>query len=84
MPGETIEIKDNKIYINDKILVDNYGFGLTFNIDKVTLKSDEYYVLGDNRQISMDSRMYGPIHENEIKGTTNFIIYPFKTFGKVK
>lgn len=84
LPGETIEIKDNKIYINDKVLKDDFGFGVTFNIDKTTLKEDEYYVLGDNRQISMDSRVFGPIHKNEIKGTTNFIIYPFKTFGKVK
>lgn len=84
LPGETVEIRDNAIYINDKKIEDKYGYGVTYNIDKVTLGSDEYFVLGDNRKISLDSRVFGTIHENDIKGTTDFIIYPFKSFGKVK
>jgi len=84
LPGETVEIKDNEIYINDKKLEDKYGYGVTYNIDKVTLKEDEYFILGDNRKISLDSRVFGTIYKNEIKGTTNFIMFPFKSFGKVK
>ncbi len=83
MPGETVEIKNNEIYINDKVLKDKYGYGLTYDIDKVTLDDDEYFILGDNRKISLDSRVFGTIKKDEIKGTTNFIIYPFKSFGKV-
>lgn len=84
MPGETVEIRDNDIYINDKKIDDKYGFGVTYNIDKVELQEDEYFILGDNRKISLDSRVFGKIYKNEIKGTTNFVIYPFKSFGKVK
>ena len=84
LPGESVEIKDNEIYINDKKLEDKYGYGITYNIDKVTLKKDEYFILGDNRKISLDSRVFGTIHKDEIKGTTDFIMYPFKSFGKVK
>ncbi len=84
LPGETVEIRDNEIYINDKKIKDKYGYGDTYNIDKVTLKKDEYFILGDNRIISLDSRVFGTIHKNEIKGTTNFVMYPFKSFGKVK
>lgn len=84
LPGETVEIKDNDIYINDKKIEDKYGYGETYNIDKVTLKKDEYFILGDNRIISLDSRVFGTINKKEIKGTTNFIMYPFKSFGKVK
>lgn len=84
MPEESVEIKDNKIYVNDKILEESFGVGVTYNIDKVTLKDDEYFVLGDNRIISMDSRVFGTINKEEIKGTTNFVLYPFKKFGKVK
>lgn len=84
LPGETIEIQDNKIYINDEELEDNYGDGITYNIDKVTLEEDEYFVLGDNRTVSLDSRVFGKINKSEIKGTTNFIVYPFKSFGKVE
>jgi len=84
LPGESIEIKDSKIYINDEEIEDKYGAGNTYSIDKITLKDDEYYVLGDNRIISMDSRVFGPIKKDDIKGTTNFIMYPFKSIGKVE
>lgn len=84
LPGESIEIMNGDIYINDKKIEDKYGYGITYDIDKVTLKKDEYFILGDNRKISLDSRVFGTINKNEIKGTTNFIMYPFKSFGKVK
>lgn len=84
LPGETVEIMDNQVYINDKKIDDKYGYGVTYNIDKITLKDDEYFILGDNRAISLDSRVFGTIHKSEIKGTTNFIMYPFKSFGKVE
>ncbi len=84
LPRETVEIKDNKVYINDKEFEDSFGYGITYNIDKVTLGDDEYFVLGDNRIVSLDSRVFGKIKKKDIKGTTNFIIYPFKKIGKVK
>ena len=84
LPGETVEIKLGAIYINDKELKDSFGYGVTYDIDKVTLGQDEYFILGDNRAISLDSRVFGTIKRKEIKGTTNFIMYPFKKFGKVK
>lgn len=84
LPGESIEIMNGDIYINDKKIEDKYGYGDTYDIDKITLKKDEYFILGDNRKISLDSRVFGTINKNEIKGTTNFIMYPFKSFGKVK
>lgn len=83
LPGETVEIKDSHIYINDELLEDTYGYGVTYNIDKVILEEDEYFILGDNRQVSLDSRVFGKIKRKEIKGTTNFVLFPFKSFGKV-
>lgn len=84
LPGETIEIKNNQIYVNDKLQEDEFGNGVTYNIDKMVLGEDEYFVLGDNRQISLDSRFFGPFKRSSIKGVANFVIYPFKSFGKVK
>ena len=84
LPGEKLEIKNNKVYINDELLDDPYGYGVTYNIDAITLGDDEYFVLGDNRIISLDSRSFGTIHRNEIMGTTNFIMYPFGKIGKVE
>ena len=84
LPGETIEIKDNKIYINGEILDDDFGYGITYNIDAITLGNDEYFLLGDNRIISLDSRSFGPISKKEILGTTDFVMFPFSKIGKVK
>ncbi len=84
LPGETVEIRDNKIYVNDELLEDSYGYGTTYNIDPVTLSEDEYFVLGDNRIISLDSRVFGKVNRTEIKGTTNIIMFPFSKIGKVE
>ena len=84
LPGETIQCKDNKIYINSRKIEEDYGMGTTSDIERVTLKDDEYFVLGDNRENSMDSRYYGPINIKNIKGKTSFIIFPFSRFGNVE
>lgn len=84
LPNETIEIRDSIIYINDEKIEDTYALGETTNVDKITLGSDEYFILGDNRIVSLDSRIFGKIKRKDIKGTTNFIMYPFNRIGKVK
>lgn len=74
LPGETIEYVDSILYVNgDKVeetFLDNgTKTELTYNRDfKVTLNDDEYFVLGDNRGNSTDSRYFGPIKKNQIKG----------------
>lgn len=84
LPGEKISIENNSIYINDKKIEDIYAYGDTSNYESITLGSDEYFILGDNRVVSLDSRTIGPVKEKQIKGTTNFILYPFNRFGKVE
>lgn len=83
LPGETIEIKNGKIYINDKEINDNYGYGETSDYKKITLKDDEYFILGDNRLISKDSRYFGPIKEKEIIGKAIFRLWPITKFGTI-
>ena len=83
-PGESIECIDGKILVNNKVIADKYGNGTTKNFAKVTLKDDEYFVLGDNREISLDSSTFGPIKKKDILGTTSFVVYPFTRFGNIK
>lgn len=83
MPGDTVAIKDGEIYINDEKIDDEYAYGMTTDYDRITLKSDEYFILGDNRLISKDSRYFGPIKEKEIKGKVIFRIFPFNKFGRI-
>jgi len=84
LPGETIEVRDGKIYINDKKISDKYGSGVTKDFGKTKIPKNEYFVMGDNREISLDSRVFGTFNKKEIKGTTRFILFPFKSFGFVK
>ena len=58
MPNEKVEYKDQKLYINGQEVEDNYGNGKTEDFS-VTLGENEYYCLGDNRENSADSRVYG-------------------------
>lgn len=90
LPGETVEIKDGIIYINGNKLNENYGLEnmdeLNNTYDAVTIGEDEYYVLGDNRNHSTDSRSkdVGLVKKSQIIGKASYRIYPFDTFGKLK
>lgn len=83
LPGETISCEDGKIYINGSLIEDEYGYRETSDFGPVTLGENEYFLLGDNREISLDSRAFGKVTRDEIEGTTNFILLPFKKFGNV-
>lgn len=84
LPGETIRYKNNKLYINDEIVDDIFAYGNTGNFREITLGEDEYFLMGDNREISLDSRTLGVIKKQEIEGTAGIVLYPFNKFGAVK
>lgn len=69
MPGETIDIKGANVYINGEILDEPYAYYSEAGNDVVkrTLGEDEYFVMGDNRIVSLDSRHIGPIPKDAIK-----------------
>lgn len=87
LPGETVQVSDGKIYIDGEVLNESYGrevmqsAGLAAN--PVTLGEDEYFVLGDNRNDSMDSRdpNVGLIHRKEIIGRAWVRIWPLSEIG---
>lgn len=83
LPGEEVEYKDNKLYINGKLVKDKYGNGDT-NDFKVVVPKDSYFVLGDNREDSLDSRYYGAFNKKKVLGKTKFTIFPFNRFGNKK
>lgn len=84
LPGEKIKCIDGTIYINDKQYADEHAYGITSDFDEITLASDEYFVLGDNRLVSEDSRFFGAVKEKYIEGQTSIIIFSFSKIGKVK
>ena len=70
IPGDTIEIKNNVIFLNGNILDEPYikEDMITGDIASYTLKENEYFLCGDNRNNSTDSRVLGPIHNDDIIG----------------
>jgi len=93
LPGETVQIdKDGVIYINGEVLEENYGkevieadkIGVA--AEKIVLDEDEYFVLGDNRNNSSDSRVpeVGNIKRQDIIGRAWVRIWPLRKFGVLK
>ena len=87
LPGDHIEIKNERVYVNGDPIKENYLDAGTVTDSASGLFTDivvpdgYVYVLGDNRTDSVDSRILGTIHKNEILGHATFIIYPFNRFG---
>ncbi len=89
LPNETIEIKDNKVYANGKLLDSSFTSSISedFDISEVGFEKvpgDSYFVLGDNREISLDSRVLGPIKKEKILGKASIRIWPINKIGSVK
>lgn len=88
LPGETVEFQEGKVYIyNDEyengVPVDESYLPvgiLTQGEKSIVLSLDEYYVLGDNRSSSLDSRRFGPVHQRNVIGKVWFRGWPFSRF----
>ena len=78
LPCETVELKERKLYINGEELVETYITRVDErNFGPYQVGEDEYFVLGDNRPISKDSRMVGCISRDDLYGLVMFVAYPF-------
>lgn len=90
LPGETVQIIDGYVYINGELLDEHYGNEVMNNAgiasDPIVLGEDEYFVLGDNRNNSEDSRYaaVGNIKRSDIDGRAWVRIWPFDSFGILK
>lgn len=80
LPGELLEVSGGKVLINGNAIEEKYlREGTYTDIDmKLTVPDDCVFVMGDNREISEDSRIIGPIPLKNLKGHAIFRIYPFE------
>ncbi|OGC46455.1 signal peptidase I [candidate division WS6 bacterium RIFOXYC1_FULL_33_10] len=93
IPGDKVMIKDGKIYINDELLDEsNYladtvisnGGSYIHEGQTITVNEEQYFVCGDNRTNSSDSREFGPVDESKIKGKAWIVFFPFNEFRLVQ
>jgi signal peptidase I len=96
LPGDTIVMKNDKLYINGVLYKESYlsknrkaaakmGSKLTGDFGPITVPKDKLFVMGDNRLYSMDSRNgLGLIPKDEVVGQSEFVFYPFADFREVK
>lgn len=90
LPGETVQIKDGMIYINGTVYLEKTDYPAINNpglaADEIKLGTTEYFVLGDNRNNSEDSRFadVGLVDANYIEGRVWLRFMPFDNFGLVK
>jgi len=87
VPGDEIDIQDGSVFINGEKLEESYANGETLpgNMElPITVEEDELFVIGDNREVSRDSRDFGPIDVKQVEGKAVFRIYPFNKMGKVE
>lgn len=90
LPGESVRITDGIIYIDDKEIRDIYGKEEIVDSgvarDGILLSDDEYFVLGDNRSESIDSRFLdvGNVRRKDILGKASLIIWPINRVGIIK
>lgn len=85
-PGDIIDIVDGEVYLNNKLLEEPYIKGITMEEGfelLVTVMENQLFVMGDNREHSMDSRDFGLIEMSHVEGKAIFRIYPFNKLGRL-
>ncbi|HEY1074578.1 MAG TPA: signal peptidase I [Patescibacteria group bacterium] len=86
LPGETVLVKEGEVFVNGKKVDEPYLGNENHHTlpistqSPVTLGDDEYFVMGDNRTHSSDSREFGALKKANIEGRTWFIAFPFRDF----
>lgn len=87
IPGDEINIKSGDVYVNGEKLEESYIKGETYGRDidfPLIVGENELFVLGDNREVSQDSRDFGTIKVNQVEGRVAFRVSPLDKFGLLK
>ncbi|HWG59455.1 MAG TPA: signal peptidase I [Candidatus Acidoferrales bacterium] len=86
LPGETLSIRDGRIYIDGRMLGEEFvppGFLDDSNFSPQRIPPNSYFVMGDHRDSSNDSRMFGPVPRSYIYGKAVFAYWPMDHFGSL-
>lgn len=87
LPGDRLRIDRGQVYVNGERLSEPYvpaRYEDTRSLSEMTIPEDEYFVMGDHRSISSDSREFGPVDRDLIYGKAVFVYWPTKDAGVVE
>jgi signal peptidase I len=85
--GDHVRIEKGRVYVNDKMLVEDYvpvSFEDRLSFPEIIVPPDSYFVLGDHRNLSRDSRDFGPVNSSYIYGKAVFGYWPFEKVGRLR
>jgi len=87
LPGDNIQIRDGRVFVNGKLLGEPYvprSYRDVRSMSEITVPPNEYFVMGDHRSISADSRDFGPVPRKLIYGKAAFVYWPADSMGLVR
>lgn len=88
-PGDVVELRDNRVFVNGNVLDEPYlpadaNSGPRNNATSWTLGDNQYFIMGDNRSASQDSRFFGPVDGMRVAGRALVVYWPFSEFALVQ
>ncbi|MBR1385949.1 MAG: signal peptidase I [Bacilli bacterium] len=84
LPGDNIKYINNVLYINNKQIKEDFLDNETTEDFEYNVEENCYFALGDNRDVSLDSRVLGCFDKSEIEGKTSLTLFPFSRIGTKK
>ncbi len=87
VPGDDVSVQDGQVYVNGRPLREPYvpqQYHDNRSYPETVLKANQYFVMGDHRLISSDSRDFGPVNRNLIYGKASFVYWPTNEMGVVR
>ena len=83
LPGETVRIQNSQVYVNDNPIHENYARKWYGSFGPVIVPQGKYFVMGDNRGDSIDSRTWGFVDQSSIIGKADLIVWPPTRLGTI-
>jgi signal peptidase I len=87
LPGDRLDIEDGRVYVNGKRVQEPYvprDYRDSRSVPEIVVPADEYFVMGDHRSISSDSRDFGPVDRDLIYGKAAFVYWPADNMGVIR